>query len=166
MSIIVNIDCFKGFHHLPSSCKGEGRLQDYIDRYEDEYLRTLLGSELYQLFIDDLVDGVPQNQDYLDWFNPFHEEIIACCVQEKVKSKGVKDMLTGFIYYHYVHSSQMRQTQTGTTIQRTNNSMKVGFLNNERDAEARYNEAVESYNAIITKLGRCDTLDYKLLDIL
>ena len=44
-------------------------------------------------------------------------------------------MLTGFIYYHYVHSSQMRQTQTGTTIQRTNNSIKVGFLNNERDAE-------------------------------
>lgn len=126
----------------------------------------LLGSELMQLLIDDLVDGVPTNPEYLEWFNPFCEEVTHCCKTETVISKGLKDMLTGFIYYEFVHTSQQRQTPTGTTVQSTNNSIKVDMLNNERDAETRYNESTDSYNAISAKLNKCAHLQYKLLDIL
>lgn len=167
MANIVTIECFVGFHHLADNCYGESRLQSFIDRYEDYYLCSLLGAELYPLFIDDLVGGVPSNPDYLSWFNPFCEDIDGkCCLTETVNSKGLKDMLTGFIYYHYVHQSQMRQTQTGTTVSKSHNSTNVGMINNERDAESRYNESVESYNAISLKIGNCKKLDYKFLDLI
>jgi len=166
VSAIVQIECFKGYHHISNGCYGDDRLQAYIDRYEDDYLCMLLGSELMALLISDLTDGVPTNAEYLEWFNPFCQDITNCCNEESFRSRGLKDMLTGFIYYHYVHSSQMRQTQTGTTIQNSNNSDKVGMINNERDAEARYNEAIDTYNAISARLGNCNSLQYKLLDIL
>lgn len=169
MSLIINRECFTGFHLLQSNCYGYSKLQAYMDRYEEHYLKLLLGSELYPLFINDLLNGVPQDTEYLELFNPFCETVSNChCNNEEIISKGIKDMITGFVYYNFVHGNQMKQTPVGTTVKKTHNSINVDFLNNERDAEDRWNEAVGTFKAIRSKLGFCEIkeIDYKFLDLI
>ena len=169
MSHIVQISDFKGFYLIAQGCYGSEQLQLFIDKYEEYYLCKMLGSELSQSLIDDLVDGVPQDPEYLEWFNPFCEEVTNSCTCEieDLQSVGVKNLLTGFIYYHFISTTLINNTPTGNTVYKTDTSEKVDFIANERDAEKRYNDSVGSFQAVCLKLenNRHNKVDYKFLDI-
>ena len=49
-------------------------MQSYIDKYEEKYLYELLGIAKADELINDLVDGVPQSAEILEWFNAFRVE--------------------------------------------------------------------------------------------
>ena len=167
MSYIVTKECFKGFHHLSKMCVDGNRLQLFIERYEQEYLIKLLGCDLTALLLTDLVDGVPQDPEYLEFFNPFcSDSVNSCCSHVVYDSKGLKDMLTGFIYYHFVHNSHAMQSQTGLAVPTSQAGEKVSYVNNEADADQRYNEAVQTFNAISAKLGNCNKMSVKAWDFI
>ena len=118
MANIVNISDFKGFYSIATNDEYTNNLQSYVDRYEDYYLCELLGGTLRTALIADLTNGVPTSTDYLKWFNPFcrdYDSQYLLCQQRGI-SKGIKDMLTGFIYYHWMHDQQTQSSLTGNVV--------------------------------------------------
>jgi len=140
MSIVLNSD-FVGKYELTLSDFTEPLIDSYIEKYEKEYLIKMLGKTLYDLFIADLVNGVPQTTIYESIFEPLYVDLF-CGFQE---SNGIKEMLLGFIYYHYTLDAQQMQTSTGVTSPKGENSEGVNL---NSITISRFNENVQSYKTI------------------
>jgi hypothetical protein len=136
--IILSGTDFSGKWELAKS--NNDKIDDYILEYEEQYLTELLGKELYDLFVDDLDAGIPQEQIYKDIFDPFTLKIN----QVVYTSKGMKKMLLGLIYFQYVRDNRIKQSMNGAVEQETEVSVKSDntFL------YSRYNDAVTTYQAI------------------
>lgn len=172
MSSIVQISDFKGYHYIANNSACNDMLQEFIDRYEEEYLCMLLGNDLMISFLADLTDGVPTNTDYLAFFNPFCEVLTDCYGKKELsRSKGLKDALLGIIFYQFVSNYNVKSTLTGLVNNKNENSELLDYVNTERFAEKRWNESVESYNSIGNKIVSLAlyefpvTLKYKFLDL-
>lgn len=158
MSNIIQISDFKGFYEIVNNSFEEDYLQSFIDKYEDFYLTQLLGEDLKALFIADLVAGIPVNADYLKIYNPF--SIVKGYCNETITSEGLKSVLLGLVYYHYVHNFTYKQSLTGVVVNKNENSSMLSPANTERVAEIRYNDSVPSYNAINYRLKDLDLYEY------
>lgn len=128
----------------------------YINRYEDNYLKMLLGSALYALFKADLdpVTHLPVSPIYqviFDAFiiqdNPFGiQESESFCRLIDHESKGMKDMLLGFVYFFYIRDQKYQNTVSGTVVAQPENSTAPAL--DQTALYGRYNDAIESYQAI------------------
>lgn len=142
MAKFVNIGDFKDKFELSTGMYSNSKLQDYIDRYEDIYLVELLGVELYNQFIADLDPNyIPQDAKFLKIFEPFNEQISFTLMI----SRGMKDMLIGFIYFQYLKDLITKTTNVGVTKAQEQNS-KV--ITSHTTIYGRYNESIKTYNAI------------------
>jgi hypothetical protein len=115
------------------------KLQLYIDRYEENYLRELLGLELYDLYI-----ATPLDPLFVAIESPFVFQ--STCDNQIYESQGMKDMLTGFIFFMYTRDLYSSQSIVGTVKQSNENSTiptNVSAL-----LWQRYNESILSYDAI------------------
>lgn len=153
---IVNITDFVGFYLIPQGTFDNGELQNYCDMYEQRYLTELLGVELYDLLIADLVGGLPTDPLYLAWFNPFSYEPDFCynCL---LTSNGVKNMLLGFIYFEYMWSQIVPNNGNGFDVPTNENSTTPTLIASQSQILRRYNDAVVSYNAIKMRVN--DTIN-------
>ena len=140
MSIVVNSD-FVGKYELTLTQYNTDLIDSYIERYEKQYLIKLLGGGLYDLFIADLTAGVPTTAIYLSIFNPLYVDLWC----ETLVSNGIKEMLLGFIYYHYTLDQQQQQTSVGVTAPKSENSAGIDM---NHISQNRFNENVESFKAI------------------
>jgi hypothetical protein len=102
----------------------------------------MLGKSLYDLIIANLVNGVPTSAIYLTIFNPLY---VDSYINGESESNGIKEMLLGFIYYHYTLDETQKQTSTGVTSPKGENSEGVN-LNSV--TISRFNENVQSYKTI------------------
>jgi len=141
MGLFVTISDFTGKFALSTGMYANTNIQSYIDRYEDIYLTELLGVKLYNLFIADLVSNVPVTAKYTKIFNAFKEELDI----RLIISKGMKDMLVGFIYFEYMKDSITQTTPIGVVKQSTENSTPISA---HSPIYLRYNESVKTYRAI------------------
>lgn len=141
MSIVLNSD-FVGKYELTLTQYNTSLIDSYITKYEKYYLTKMLGKALYDLFIADLVSGVPQTAIYQTIFNPLYVDTF---VNGESESKGIKEMLLGFIYYHYTLDSQQKQTSTGVVNPKNENSDSVNL---NSISISRFNDNVESYKTI------------------
>ncbi len=92
MSIILNTD-FTGKYAVSQSCYDD--LDTYIEKYEKDFLISLLGAELYLLFIADLdtaIPQVPQTTRFLDLYNSFDIDEDNCIRS----SEGLRKMIVQF----------------------------------------------------------------------
>jgi len=117
-------------------------LDSYIEKYERKYLTILLGVELYDLFIDEInVNNPPTDPifeaiyNYIAFDNGF----------EIVISNGIKEMLLGFIYFHFVYDNQQYQSPIGIVQQSGENGT---VMNITGLSVTRFNESVDSFRAI------------------
>ena len=141
MSIVSKYD-FIGEYYVPQTQYDD--LDTFIKDYEAMYLLKLLGAELYNLFISDLDANTiqkPQNQIYLDIFDPFNKDESKCIVS----SKGIRKMLVMFIYFHYIRETQLTNTATGTTKNRPELAVMASYKNNIIKS---FNEANNTAKAI------------------
>lgn len=142
MGLLVVENDFEGKWDLAKS--NDDKLSEYIDLYEERYLIDCLGKELYDLFAATVVSGthVPVGAIYLNIFNPFTETIS----NYTYYSEGLKKMLLGFIYFHYVRDNKTKQSMNGAVEQQTEVSVKSDntFL------YLRYNDAIKTYRSIQT----------------
>lgn len=148
--MILKATDFKGYHKISQNSHNEGELNDYIATYEREYIDSLLGYDLAELFYADLdSNGQPQSQRFIDIFNPFVLDNDGC--GDIVRSRGVKYMLLGFLYYQYAKDTNFFSTIAGFVKNRFSNSKEV------RDVEVgineRYNVSVLTYDAIQRKIN-------------
>lgn len=141
-NILTIADFSSGIYEIPVSTYTENDLQSYIDRYEKKYLAELLGIELYDLFIADLVAGVPTSPIYEKIFNPILEVVNGC----DIHSEGMKVALKGLVYFHYVRDNITRITLAGAKRTTSDNSENIQALS--ANMGLRWNESVESYKAI------------------
>ena len=133
-------------YNIALTMQAECEIDAMIDDVEKNTLQDLLGCDLYTLFIADLTvptPQVPQTQIYIDIFEPFCFDHELCGPQN---SKGMKDLLMGFVYFEWHRYNQNKSTSTGVVRGDSENS-------NLATAEAfgiynKYNRAVETYRSI------------------
>jgi len=118
------------------------KINSYIDRYEEVYLAELMGVNLYKEFMLDLTPSfVPNSARFLKIYNPFMEEKDL----RILISKGIQDMLAGFIYFEYLKDQITQSTPVGIVKQQGENSVPI---HSHTTIYGRYNEAVKTYRAI------------------
>lgn len=116
---------------------------EYISRYEDYYLVHLLGKELYDIFIVSYDDNLsPDYTRSVALYNAFIEQYSGGIFQ----SQGIKDMLMGFVYFHYQRDIYTQPTTSGNVKNASQNSTSSGFVQNMMFQ--KYNESIDSYYAI------------------
>ena len=116
----------------------------YITRYEELYLIDLLGVELFNLFKAALPgsQAPPPTGIYLDIYDPIREDDGSCI---RI-SRGMKDMILGFLWWEYTRDAKFKQALTGIMADKSDNSREVTF--DEANIYSRYNESIASYDAI------------------
>ena len=153
MSLIIAVD-FTGKYEVHISQFTADKLQEYIDRYETSILNKLLGVELYNLFIANIVSPTPL-PIYNKIFLPFIEQTDC---GEILESKGMKDLLTGMIYFYYVRDQYTQMSTLGAVKNKGENSESTTYVMS--GLNARWNEAVETYDAIQRYIELNKSVDY------
>lgn len=139
MSILAPSD-FTGKFELTINDFTVDKIQEYIDRYETISLIELFGKELYDLW----VIGIGLSDPLYDTLNdPFIEQLSSGLI---IQSKGVNDMLKGFIYFYYSRDAYTQATAQGNVKNNGQNSTNSSFAMSQ--LAQRYNESVDSYEAI------------------
>lgn len=113
----------------------------YIERYEVNYLVEMLGKELYDIFIVEIEIPI---------IDPIYEKLLLPFIEqpnyEIINSKGVSDMLLGFIYFEWQRDQIVQQTANGAVKIKGTNSERAGIQNS--NIFGRYNESIKTYKAI------------------
>jgi hypothetical protein len=142
MALITTSD-FINKWELSTGMYSTAKLTEYISRYEPQYLRQLFGVDLYNSFVSDLSANIPQSPNFKLVFDPLYvDENLAFMIE----SRGVLDMLKGFIYFEYAKDLMNQQTPFGNVQQTAENSVVVNTL--QTMMYARYNESITSYQSI------------------
>ena len=152
--MILSPSDFVGKYELHTGIYVQSKLQNYIDIYEPMYLKHLFGIDLYNQFIGDLLNNVPQSPNFLAVFNPLSQDLGYSFyyqnnfnnVNTMIISEGIKEMLKGFIYFEYAKDLNNQMTPYGNVKPISENSEVVNTLFSMM--YTRYNEAINSYRAI------------------
>lgn len=142
MGLLITKSDFTGKYSLATSTKGQDNIDAYIDFYEEKFLRRLMGIELFGLFKADvdMVTKIPSLPEFLTLYNPLYYEHCEALHE----SEGLKKMLLGFIFFHYVRENTKKQTLNGDVKVQS----EVSTAPNQTYIILRYNESVEWYNTI------------------
>lgn len=136
MAIIDRAEFVNKFE-LHTKFTTDTKLASYIDRYEVNYLVELLGVELYNLFIADIENPI---------YDILLTEILFQDGCEIYNSKGIKDMLLGFIYFEFQRDAGKVETINSSVKIKSNVSDRASF--GIRNLQSWYNESVATYKAI------------------
>jgi len=144
MGLYVNNTDFQGQDVVAKDKYSISDLDIYIDKYEVEFLRELLGAELYTDFaVDFAITGVmptaPKFQEI--WF-PFAKDD-SCNL---ITSDGILKMLTLLIYFEYIRDSKVKNNIGGVNINKQVNSEQAFF--HETNIYTNYNDAIRTFKAI------------------
>lgn len=148
MGFYVNDTDFTGKFEISQGLYTNNNLNDYISRYELKYLKELLGIELFNLYYAD-ADAQPNKIPSIQRFNfiygPFDYQFSKAYGNNNIiMSKGIKDMLIGFIWFEFKKDDIAKETPLGLTKQNSETS--------EGDVTTlfylRYNESIKTYQAI------------------
>lgn len=145
MGFYVNSEDFIGKFAISQGLYSNVNIDDYISRYELTYLAELFGVELYNLYYANAngqPNNIPTEQRFLNVYNPFKEQG-GMNFYEMLISNGIKDMLTGFIYFEIMRDSITTATANGMQKQKNELSDSAYSV-----IYQRYNESVKTYQAI------------------
>jgi hypothetical protein len=115
-------------------------LTSFINDKENFILTELFGEELFGLFKAGVIAETPK---YLKLKNPFIDQLQSCRV---IQSKGVADMLAGFIYFDYSRFQATAPTVFGRVTPKGENSNVASF--NMGLITEKYSNALDTYEAI------------------
>lgn len=116
------------------------KVQQFIDTYENIYLNQLFGVEMLADYLAGILDDDPIYTKLRDEFF----ENSKC--HRLIHSRGVKWMLTAFVYWEYYRKDNTQATINGNKVLASENSQKPQV--DEANIYSRYNEAVGTYKAI------------------
>ncbi len=150
---VVKISDFNiGRNRIPRTSFQIDSLQDYIDEHEEETLISLLGLDLYNLFLADLdANGVPLSARFIAIYDSF--VIDDDC--DRCRSRDMIHMLIGIIFFHYQRDQSVRATTVGSKRKKGSNSESIDLTS--FDIFTRYNNSVNDYKCIRRKI--CDDIE-------
>ncbi len=150
MGLIINESDFVGDYKVATNSYTD--LASYITKYEERYLRELLGATLFNLFKADK-ENPSQDLIYVAIEDEFAEDnsndsIIEWRpnIESLIVSEGMKVMLLGFIYWEYTRKSTIKPTVAGIVVGDPSNSTNASLENSA--LYDRYNNSVRTYQAI------------------
>lgn len=156
MSILTTSD-FTGRYSIPLNPTKTADLTVMISYVQDLYLPKLFGVALYDLFILDLalpVVGDPTAARFVKIFNTFnHQENL-----EVYSSEGIKEMLKGLTYFHYIRDISRQPTTVGIKQTESANSKNVSAL--AAGITSRFNQAVNTFQVIQLYMFDFDSANY------
>ncbi len=132
----------------------ETDFEAYIDRYEKQYLIELLGVTEYGNFIADLSGGVPVTAKFLTLFNPLAVELN----DMNIVTDGMKEMLKGFVYFHWVRDNMTSQTTVGSKQTQSENADNISATS--ALIQSRFNDSVDAFLSIQYYIEQNDS-DYE-----
>lgn len=159
--ILLTTSDFDGFQSIAQSIASTPLLQIYIDRYEEIYIKKILGVTLGQLFIED-VQGLDSDSSAIEArFQALIDPFIKQDSSDRVlESKGMKDILASLIFFEFVSGTQIKHAQAGVI----NNQAEVSTIGSHEDAtrfgEVKWNEALISIESIQWWCGAEDEANY------
>lgn len=129
-----------GFNKVAYNEQTIADLSSFITDKEDLILTELFGKELYSAFKVGVSGSVTK---YLKLKNPFIDQLQSCRV---IQSKGVAEMLAGFIYFDYSRFQATAPTVFGRVTPKGENSNVASF--NVGLITEKYSKALDTYEAI------------------
>jgi hypothetical protein len=145
MGFYVNSEDFTGKFALSQGLYNTINIDYYIERFELTYLTELFGVELYNLYYANAngqPGNIPTEARFLKVYNAFTEQS-GVNLYEMLISRGLKDMLIGFIYFEAIRDQITTATPIG--MQKQKNELSEGAYS---PIYERYNESVKTYQAI------------------
>lgn len=142
MGLLITNAAFTGKFSVAHDTTSNTKIDAYIARYEEDYLRKLLGVTLFNLFKTNYQAGPPPTGVYLTIFNAFAQDHSGCVIE----SKGMADMITGFLWWEYVKDLKRRINLSGISADKSENSREMTF--DEADISSIYNESKKTWDAI------------------
>jgi hypothetical protein len=118
-------------------------LKEYVKQNEKRFLYELLGVELAELLIADLdADKEPVTDRFIKIFDP----LAFNWSHRLVMSKGIKEILKGFVYSEFVREQNYKNNINGSS----RNLYEQGEVISANSAGIthKYNEAIDSFLAI------------------
>lgn len=161
--ILLELSDFNKFYRLAQSDDVDPIIQDYIDRFEEVYIKKMLGVELGQLFILD-IQGLDSDSAAI-------EERFQILLDGFIKQKdndgdvvwqniGMKNTLAGLVYYHYVIDTQGKHSQSGYILNKSEVSGTGSPQEAAGFAEEKWNGSLPSIYAIQWWCGCEDSDNY------
>lgn len=141
MASITTPADFIGQYTINKNKHNEAKIQSCIDSVEELVLLELFGVD----FKDIVLQGVEDlNPIYEKLYNPFNFQDSCDRIWQ---SKGVKEMLLGFVYWEWFASTNsVAIVLDGQRENESENSKSASSL--KANNEKRYNDAVKTYRAI------------------
>ena len=154
MGILISASDFTGENKIATDVFTDAELDTFITIYEAKLLYELLGIELYDLFIADLVAGVPQTPKYVTIYDAFVKEID----DEMITSDGMKVMLVKWVFFHYVRTQPQTNTIQGNTeaMGTINQPSAMSYTSLCID----YNKMISTFKAIQSYIESVKDADY------
>lgn len=148
LKILKFSDFEAGRFAIASNQYTEEDFLDYAEEFEQNYIEDLLGVELGNLFLSDLIDGVPQEPRFQTIFNRLSFDFEEGNARGIVRSEGIKRMLQGFVWSEYVKDQNIRNTIAGSVQQQVEVAKVVEHW--KAQFTDRYNSSLLSFKAIQT----------------
>jgi len=142
-----------GFDMLSLGTQETLDLQAVINRWEKYYIYNLLSNNtptytlgLADQFVADASanNGVPVIPRFVKIFNSFNE----MSGGKRYSSLGMLDVFKSLIFYHYITEKSTWNTTGGMTSSNATASKSLSIADQYRGAEKRFNDALNSINAI------------------
>lgn len=154
MGVLITSANFVGKFAIPQdSFSG---LDAFINASEESYLVDLLGASLYADFKGNLSNKIPQATNYITIYNPFFKDYGVTIL----KSKGMVNMLVGFIYFDYMQNIRYKATSQGIGVTQADTTQNSTYGN----LYVILNEALETYQAIQDYILYVKPEDYEAIE--
>ena len=154
MGILITSADFTGDNDIATDVYTTVDMDAAISEYESKLLYELLGIELYDLFVADLVNKVPQTAKYLTIYNAFVKEID----DVMVFSLGMKKMLVKWVYFQYVRTQPQTNTIEGNT--EAQGTVNKPSAMSYTSLVLEYNKMISTFKAIQTYIESVKDEDY------
>lgn len=142
MGLLISKTDFVGLYKIAQNIYTD--IDSFIAAYEEKYLIELLGADLFAAFKADInpTTKEPDTAIYQALYNEFHIDD-----NGRIRlSFGIKNMILGFVYFHYIREQKYKSTVTGVVVNSNENSRESAFDDNFM--ARKYNESIGTYTSI------------------
>lgn len=139
-SILTTDDFKSGETRISQNQFEKETLKNYIAEIQEDYLKKLLGAELYLEFGAQL--PTPTLQKFTDLLNGV---VYTDHLDKKVDYTGLKRMLKFFTFYAYTNDQDVQNTIIGNVSGQSRNSNVLGPNSTLSFSEAFYNKGIDFF---------------------
>lgn len=140
---ILNPNDFIGKYNISKNQLNLTPLQTCIDSVEFKIMNQLFGVELLALY----TQGIEDDEEI---YTVLFDQLVFEYNDNQYISNGITEMLKGFTYYAFFVETTTQASTNGNVIESSENSRMANDV--ETNIYLRYNEAVNTFNAIQTYL--------------